>query len=153
MLPRLFVTDSVRPAYVNNFHTVPSDCMMFIIIIIMSFIMPQWQHKTFTYAQTNIPVQTSMQSKNHKITSESCVKKSSGKISGILRIFITSAPLYEHRPYFEHKALHKFFVCFYFSVLCFCCVSVWGSAEACSTAKRSSQSRICCRKTETAGQN
>jgi len=42
--------------------------------------MPQGQHKTFIYTQTNIHMQTCMQSENHKVASEPRVTKSSEKI-------------------------------------------------------------------------
>jgi len=77
---------------------------------LLSFITPQGQHKTFTYPQTNIHIQTNMQSRNHKIikSHQNHVSQKAAETFWNTAYFIASTPLYEHRPYFERKALHIF---------------------------------------------
>ena len=92
-----------------TYNTFPT---LLLLLLLLSFIATQGQHKTFTYTQTNtrrIRIQKSygMQSKNHKILSESRVIRSSLKILEY-RTCYHITPSYEHRPHFERRALDIF---------------------------------------------
>ena len=69
------------------------------------------RHKASTkhaYTRTNIPIETSMQSKNHKSHQSHVSQSAAEKFSNTVAYYIASTPSYEHRPYFERKAQHIF---------------------------------------------
>ena len=55
--------------------------------------MPQGQHKTFTYTQTNIRYTYRVKSRQNRVS-----QKATEKIWNTAAYFVTSTPSYEHRP-------------------------------------------------------